>query len=174
MDYRARKNTFVEAIQASPPPCERRQNWTAPPIRDATSGLFPNSTRHLHDFAAISCSPLPAPHRLVSFGHIRTPEVSPRASSQLSVQFHAPLDIFLIECAFGCRRSAEDQFACVKEVLTTVACLSAENLLFYPPKVRVACVTCLLFCSSLTEFYLPPPLRWNVGDTGDDSLVYNV
>ncbi|CAM9865564.1 unnamed protein product, partial [Laminaria digitata] len=31
-------------------------------------------------------------------------------------------------------RSAEPRFACVKEVLTTVACLSAENLLFYPPK----------------------------------------
>ncbi|CAM9321613.1 unnamed protein product, partial [Ectocarpus sp. 12 AP-2014] len=31
-------------------------------------------------------------------------------------------------------RSAEPRFSCVKEVLTTVACLSAENLLFYPPK----------------------------------------
>lgn len=33
------------------------------------------------------------------------------------------------------RRSTEPRFSCVKEVLTTVACLSAENLLFYPPKV---------------------------------------
>eukprot|EP00752_Nemacystus_decipiens_P012278 g10884.t1 len=31
-------------------------------------------------------------------------------------------------------RSTEPRFSCVKEVLTTVACLSAENLLFYPPK----------------------------------------
>eukprot|EP00903_Cladosiphon_okamuranus_P014779 g13692.t2 len=31
-------------------------------------------------------------------------------------------------------RSAEPRFSCVKEILTTVACLSAENLLFYPPK----------------------------------------
>ncbi|CAM9653872.1 unnamed protein product [Scytosiphon promiscuus] len=31
-------------------------------------------------------------------------------------------------------RSTEPRFSCVKEVLTTVACLSAENLLFYPSK----------------------------------------
>ncbi|CAN0022891.1 unnamed protein product [Ascophyllum nodosum] len=33
-------------------------------------------------------------------------------------------------------RSAEPRFSCAKEVLTTVACLSAENLFFYPSKAR--------------------------------------
>lgn len=48
-------------------------------------------------------------------------------------------------------RSAEPRFSCVKEVLTTVACLSAENLLFYPPKV--GCLGCVCPMRHNFKFY---------------------